>query len=129
MYSLNARVSPLASLRRSIIWRDLVFHDRSSACESSEHGVAGLPGERRIVVEEQTDDVAGGEQALDRLVDRVEHLGVAIDLDAAEGECNPASHRQRAERRLVDAVRPVRLRDRESARRLAVRPPWVERLV
>src|SRR5439155_11952543 len=69
------------------------------------------------------------DRALDRLIDRIEHLGVAVDVDAAERERNPAGHRQGAERRLVDPVRPVRLRDGKSPGGLAVRPARIERLV
>src|SRR5215510_5832169 len=47
----------------------------------AEHRIARLAGERRIVMKEQSDAIAGREQALDRLVHGAHHLGVAVDLD------------------------------------------------
>ena len=60
-------------------------------------------------MEEQPDHVAGGKEALDRVVPGIEHPSLGIDLDAAERERHAAGDAIGAERRLVDGIGPVRL--------------------
>src|SRR5260370_1210424 len=73
------------------------------AGELAEDGDAGEAGAERVVDEEQAaHDLAGGEQARDRPVDAVEHLGVGADPDAAEGEGDAAGHRIGAQWRRLD---------------------------
>src|SRR6516165_10007621 len=75
---------------------------RRLAGKPAEYGIAGLAGERRIIVEEEAHDVAGGVEAFDRLIDRVDDLRIAIDLHAAEREGDAAGDRIGAKRRRLD---------------------------
>src|SRR4051794_29786952 len=68
-----------------------------AAGEIAEHGVAGLAGARRIIVEEQADHIAGRVEALDRLVAGVDDARLGVDLHAAEAEGHAAGHRIGAE--------------------------------
>src|SRR5579885_1819042 len=63
-----------------------------------------------VVVEETADHLTGGEEAGDRSVLRVEHLGVGVDAEAAERKRDAAGDGVPLKRRLVDRDGPVRLR-------------------
>src|SRR5260370_585610 len=74
------------------------------------------------IVEGETppDHLAGGVQAGNRLAFRIDHLRVTVDLGAAERESDSASHAVGLEGRLIDRIRPVRLRNGQALR--AARP-------
>src|SRR5919204_479782 len=70
---------------------------------------------------------AGGIEAANRLIVCVEHLSLAGDAYAAEGEGEAARHRVALERRLIDGVGPIALVDGEPLRAapvLDVRIEW-----
>src|SRR6185369_16406869 len=90
------------------------------AGQMAEHRIAGLAGARRVVVKEQPNDIAGGKQALDRLIAGVDDARLGIDLDAAEAESDAARDRIGAERALDDRHRPVRFLWRDADGALAV---------
>src|SRR5262245_48669548 len=80
-------------------------------CDPPEDGTGGEPRATGIVaVEEPTDHLAGGVEAADGCPGRVEHPGVPVNVDSAEGERDPAGDRVPVERRGIERLRPVRLR-------------------
>src|SRR5678816_4304665 len=90
-------------LLRSESWRC-----RVSPSQPRENDVACLARAGRVVVKKQTENIARCEQTANRPAACVDHLGVAVDLNAAEREGYAAGHRKCLEWRLVDAHRPIR---------------------
>src|SRR6201987_1450620 len=105
-----------------------VYTRRTSAGDAAEDGAGHEAGAAGVVVEEEaTGDFAGGVDAGDRVAGRVLDLGVSGDLEAAEGEGDAGRHGIGLVGRLVEALGPVGLVDREAARREAVADVRVER--
>ena len=67
-------------------------------------------------MKEKTDDIAGGEQSSNRIVGRVEHLRLRVDLQAAESECDAAGDGIGPVGRLIDRVGPVGFLRRDAFR-------------
>src|SRR5262245_55477028 len=64
------------------------------AGDAAEHRARGQAGAAGIVeVEQPAHKLARGIEPADRLVVGVEHLGIVVDSQAAEGEGNAAGHR------------------------------------
>src|SRR5882672_10328060 len=97
------------------------------AGEAAEDGARDEPGAARVIeVEDPADHLTGGVEPPDlgRIV--IEHLGVPVDAETAEGEGDPAGGRVRLEGRLRDRVGPVRLRGLEADGAAAVPRVGVE---
>ena len=95
---------------------------RAPAGDAAEDGAGHQAGAAGVVVvEEPADDLAGGVEAGDRVAGRVLDLGVVGDLEAAEGEGDAGRHGIGLVGRLVEALGPVGLVDREAAGRAARR--------
>src|SRR5580700_2969984 len=93
-------------------------HSRVSPGEAAEDGAGHQARAAGVVVEEEAaDDFAGGIEAGNRAAGRVFDLGVAGDLEAAEGEGDAGRHGIGLVGRLVEALGPIALVDREAARR------------
>src|SRR5262245_48436208 len=90
------------------------------AGEMAKHRIAGLAGAGWVIVKEEPDDVAGGKQALDRLVAGVDHPRLGVDLDAAEAEGDTTRDGIGAEGPFHDRHCPVRFFRRDADSALAV---------
>jgi L-alanine-DL-glutamate epimerase-like enolase superfamily enzyme len=116
--------------------------------DAAEDRTTGEASTARVVVEEEpAGDLARREQARHLTTGRVDHPSVLVDADPPVGEGDAARHAVGGERRLVERLRPVRLRRVDTAggetvlaerierplrcRRVepidgGAQPPWVE---
>ena len=78
-------------------------------------------------MEEQTDDITGGEQTANRIVRCIQHLRLGVDLQAAEGEGHTPGNRVREVRRFVEGIGPVRFLRRDTFGAAAVQLGRIER--
>src|SRR5208282_5713865 len=79
-----------------------------SAGDLAKDGTVHQAGAARIVeIEQPAHQLAGRKQPGDRRAISVDDAGGGVDLDAAEGEGEPAGHRISLERRLIEGVGPV----------------------
>src|ERR1700694_5849015 len=89
---------------------------RTPSGDAAEDGAGYEPGAAGVVVvEEAADDLAGGVEAGDRVARCVLDLGVVGDLEAAEGEGDAGRYGIGLVGRLIEALGPVGLVDREAA--------------
>src|SRR4029077_11971989 len=103
---------------------------RRGAGDLAEDGPGDEAGAARIVeIENAADQLAGRIEPADRLVVRVQHLGIGIDAQAAEREGDAAGHRVGLIGRLVDGVRPIALVDGEPVGAAAILDVGIERHV
>src|SRR5205085_10308029 len=87
---------------------------RVSAGETAEYSIACLSGKRRVIVEEQADDIARRIQAPDRLLQNVQHLRLRTDLDPAKGEGDAAGHGIGPKRRHRNRIGPIGFWNRQT---------------
>src|SRR5271165_1065262 len=98
--------------------------------DAAEDGAGHEPSAAGVIVEEETaGDFAGGVEAGDRMARGVLDLGIVGDLEAAEGEGDAGRHGVGLVGRPVEALGPVGLVNRETARRQPVADVGVERYV
>src|SRR5262245_30497843 len=100
---------------------------RVSSGDAAEDGAGHQARAAGVVVEiKPAGDFAGGVEAGDGLARTVLDLGVGGDLEAAEGEGDAGRHGIGLVGRLVEALGPIGLVDREAARRKPVTDVRVE---
>ena len=80
-------------------------------------------------MKKETDDVAGGEQAFDRIAGGVEHLRAFIDLQAAKRKRDSSGDGVGPEWRRIDGIGPVGFSRRDAFCASAIQLGGIERNV
>src|SRR6185312_930506 len=102
--SYSSGVFALRAARRAV---QLRVAARARPGEPAEHGAAGQSARTGIVeIEDAADHLAGREKPGDALVAGIQHLALARNLHAAEGEGDAAGHGIGFKGRRIDRAGP-----------------------